>query len=137
MKKAVPILILCILAVLSLAACGKSEVQTSEKGDVIFCENVDSDGNAINPSSNFEAGEVYVLFKTAAPFNTTRIKQTIYKLDGDKEEICFDQNIRVKTSWFMLWGPRSFPEPGQYKVEYTRQTNSGTVPMGDGTVTIF
>jgi len=137
MKKAVLILIICVLAVSSLAACGKSEVQTFEKGDVIFCENVDSDGNAINASSSFEAGEVYVLFKTEDPFNTTRVKQTIYKIDGGKQEICFEQNIRVKTSWLMLWGPRDFSEPGQYKVEYTRLTNSGTVPMGEGSVTIF
>lgn len=137
MKKPVLIALVFMLTIILLTACGGSDASVPEKGDVLFCTNVDEDGNAINASSNFEAGEVYVLFKTDDPFNTIRIKQTIYKIQGDQEEIIFEQNIRVKSSWFMLWGPRNFSESGKYRVEYTRLTNAGTIPMGEGTVTIF
>lgn len=135
--KRIVLIVLCVLLAMPLVGCGGSAAQTPNTGTVTFCMNVDTDGNAIDESSTFKAGEVFILFKTKDPFNVIKIKQTIYKIDGDGEEIYYEQNIRVKRDWFMIWGARDFSKAGKYRVEYTQLTNSGRITIGEGLVTIF
>ena len=136
-RKALITIILMLLVIFALAACGESSATAPNTGTVTFCESVDKDGVPVNEGTEFKAGEVYIHFETENPFNVIKIHQTIYRIEGGSEEICYEQNIRVKRNWFMLWGNREFSEPGKYRVEYTRLTNSGMVPMGEGHVTIF
>lgn len=134
-------IILCIIgliAAVSNASLGAYRGATGElftsSGGVIFCENVDSDFNAINASTTFFTGDVYVRLKTSSVFNTTKLIVTIYKITGIKIDIFNRAQQVVNQDWTVVTVPITFEEPGTYKIVFTKETDGHK--LGEGTVTI-
>jgi len=134
-------IVLCIIGMFTTVAIVSigvysgvtSELFTSSNG-VIFCQNVDTNGNAINASTTFATGEVYVRLKTSSAFNTTKLKVTIYKINGIEESVFNSKEQVVNQNWAVIAVPIPFKSPGKYKVLFTKENDD--IKLGNGTVTI-
>ena len=134
-------IILCIIGLISAVANASigtyrgatGELFTSPVG-VVFCKNVDADSNAINASTTFSTGDVYVRLKTSSVFNTTKLIVTIYKITGIKIDIFNRAQQVVNQDWTVIAVPITFKDTGIYKIIFTKETDG--YKLGEGTVTI-
>lgn len=129
--------ILCsigLLASVTNAAIGTYRGATGElftsSGGVVFCKNVDANLDAVDASTNFSTGDIYVRLKTASVFNTTKLKITIYKIEGIKESIFDSAEQVVNQDWAVIAVPITFEVPGKYKVLFTKVTDGKKLDEG-------
>ena len=107
---------------------------TSLSSEVIFCENVDSDLIPTNIATTFSAGQFYVKLQTPSAFDTREINVTIYSKSGSSESIVVSSDKQVNQDWDQLALPITLTNPGEYKVTFSRLSDS--VILGEGEVTI-
>lgn len=107
---------------------------TSLSSEVIFCENVDSDLIPTNIATTFSAGQFYVKLQTPSAFDTREINVTIYSKSGSSESIVVSSDKQVNQDWDQLALPITLTNPGEYKVTFSRISDS--VILGEGEVTI-
>jgi len=134
-------IVLCVIGFLlattnfSIGAYRDATSQAYNSSDgVTFCQNVDKNLNAINASTTFPSGDVYVRIKTSSVFDTTKLKVTLYKIDGMKENVFDSVEQVVNQNWFVIAVPITFEETGTYKIVFTKLTDGKE--LGQGTVTI-
>ena len=106
----------------------------SSLGKVVFCEKVDEDFNPVNAATTFSPGEVYVQIVSKSAFKTTKIKVTIYTVEGNQESIFDSAEEKANENWNTLAVPITFSVAGKYKVRFTRESDGAS--LGEGTVNI-
>lgn len=109
------------------------KTQNQAVGKVTFCENVDSNLNAINSSTRFTTGRIYARLQASQPLNATSIKITLFYVDGGSESVIDSIVQDCDPSWSIYAFPVTTTSPGKYKVIITDgDTNR---KLGEGTFT--
>ena len=119
-----------ILGLFAMFGCSKSESSNLASSEVIFCENVDNDLNPINSATTFSVGQFYVKLQTPSAFDTREINVTIYSKNGSSES----SDQQVNQEWTQVAMPITLTDSGEYKVTFSRTSDS--VILGEGEVTI-
>ena len=119
-----------ILGLFAMFGCSKSESSNLASSEVIFCENVDNDLNPINSATTFSVGQFYVKLQTPSAFDTREINVTIYSKNGSSES----SDQQVNQEWTQVAVPITLTDSGEYKVTFSRTSDS--VILGEGEVTI-
>lgn len=135
-------IVLCIIglvAVIINASIGAYQGATgtlfsSTAGNVIFCEDVDANLNAVNTGTTFSAGEIYSKITLSSAFNTDKIRVTVFTVDGSSESVFDTVDQQVNQDWTVMAAPINFTTAGKYKVVFTKVSDSSK--LGEGTVEI-
>ncbi|GEM_PF-831555 len=151
-KLAIAGIVLCIIGLLAsitnsalgvyMLTTGKLDISNSiisdlaniKTGQVIFCADTDDEVNPIDASDTFSPGTFYARLETLTISKETTVRVTIYKQDGDTDNVydIFDQ--LVSEEWNILATEVKLDTPGKYKVVFTN-SNDGE-KYGEGIVTI-
>jgi hypothetical protein len=87
-----------------------------------FCESVDKNGNAVNPSSYFtvskDGGFMQVLVKLNGKLESTQVVFDIYHVEEKTGKDNFENSIRLKTQAEWTWFSKevTFYKNGDYKI---------------------
>ena len=126
--------VVLFLGLLVMFGCSNTASSNSASGEVIFCENVDNDLNPTNIATTFSAGQFYVKLQTPSAFDTREINVTIYSKHGSSESIVVSSDQQVNQDWDQYAIPITLTDAGEYKVTFSRLSDS--VILGEGEVTI-
>ena len=126
--------VVLVFGLFAMFGCSKNESSNLASSEVIFCEDVDDDLNPINSATTFSAGQFYVKLQTPSAFDTREINVTIYSKNGSSESIFESSDQQVNQEWNQVAMPITFTDSGEYKVTFSRTSDS--VIIGEGEVTI-
>lgn len=126
--------VVLVFGLFVMFGCSKNESSNLASSEVIFCEDVDNDLNPINSATTFSAGQFYVKLQTPSAFDTREINVTIYSKNGSSESIIESSDQQVNQEWNQVAMPITFTDSGEYKVTFSRTSDS--VIIGEGEVTI-
>lgn len=126
--------VVLVFGLFAMFGCSKNESSNLASSEVIFCEDVDNDLNPINSATTFSAGQFYVKLQTPSAFDTREINVTIYSKNGSSESIIESSDQQVNQEWNQVAMPITFTDSGEYKVTFSRTSDS--VIIGEGEVTI-
>ena len=136
MKKFLKVIaqVVLFLGLLVIFGCSNTASSNSASSEVIFCEKVDNDLNPINSATTFSVGQFYVKLQTPSAFDTREINVTIYSKNGSSESIVVSSDQQVNQDWDQYAIPITLTDAGEYKVTFSRLSDS--VILGEGEVTI-
>lgn len=107
--------------------------QTVKK--IIFCESIDNDLNATNVGDTFSVdSQFYTKFDNKAPFKTSKLKVTIYTMNGGSQSVFYTEEQDVEQDYTALAIPLNISTAGKYKIIITR--SSDNQKLGEGEVTV-
>lgn len=102
---------------------------------ITFCEKIDNNLNPTNTKDNFNIGEkCYARLDNETPFKSSKLKLTIYKLNGNSESVFFSQEQDMDQDNTILAVPLNIDTAGKYKITITRSSDDHK--LGEGEVTI-
>lgn len=142
-------IVLCIIGLLATVIYGSIRTYKGATGQFInsnatcsdiatdnvkFCTGIDNNLNPIGTSETFSAGKIYARLQAKAPFETTKIKITIYKQNNNAENIFDIGEQEVNQEWNTFNIPISLNNTGKYRVVFTN--SSDNKKLGEGQVTI-
>ena len=94
----------------------------NDKTNLIFCEKVDGEFNAINSADTFPVGNVTLLVKSGSAFKTTNLLFSTYKIEKGTEQLIDRLPIGVNPEWNVCVNPGvPFFEKGKYKIVVSKK----------------
>lgn len=83
------ITISAIFCALSLSSCAK-------KGEVTFCEGIDSEGKGVNCGKVFTSGDLTIVFNSKDAFGTDSLTVNVYNIDAGDRKPKLVRHAKVK-----------------------------------------
>ncbi|WP_017752526.1 DUF4190 domain-containing protein [Clostridium tyrobutyricum] len=116
------------------ASVNTNEV-SQETGKVIFCEKVDNNLKPTNVKDTFNINtQFYALFDNKAPFKSSKLKVTIYTMNGNSQSVYYSDEQEIDQDNTIMAIPVNIDASGKYKIAITR--SSDDQKLGEGEVTI-
>ncbi|WP_446897419.1 DUF4190 domain-containing protein [Clostridium sp. LBM24168] len=124
---------------ISNSASNNTPVNTNESsqsvGKVTFCENIDKDLNPTNTKETFNVNsQFYARFDNKAPFKASKLKLSIYTMDGNSQSTFYTEEQDIDQDNTILAIPLNIDTAGRYKIAITR--SSDDQKLGEGEVTV-
>lgn len=102
---------------------------------ITFCESIDNDLNPTNTGDTFSSSsKFYARFDNEAPFKASKLKLTIYTMNGSSQTVFYTEEQDVDQDNAILAIPLNLNTAGKYKITITR--SSDDQKLGEGEVTV-
>lgn len=120
---------ICVVAGIELAKTSSN----SGPAEVVFCERVDEEINAIGPDTVFHPGDITVRLFRNLPFRVNQICFSVSQIEEDEELLVDSNSFEVKPGDNLIAFRIRIDEPGMYRIEIS---GPDWRPLGSGTLKI-